>query len=289
MPPIQERPAVRLLRPLLAVPRERLRATLRARDQAWIEDPSNRDERYARIRVRRLLAATSDGEAHAAALARSASELGRFRAIHERKIADVLARAAQVFAEGYARLDTATLAAVEPGIGWRGLAALLAAIGGLDHLPRGQSVRDLHGDLCAGRLGRGRTLARCRLIPEGDACLIVRETRGIDSVRAGANTKRIAAWDGRFDLALAARGPVEIAGLGAPGWAEIVARAPGLRATDIPYAARLALPALRDRRGVLAVPSLGYGRVRSRKKAAIAAYRPERPPAAAIFAAALPA
>ncbi len=43
---------VRLLRPLLAVRRARLTATLAARGIAWIDDPSNADPRFERARLR---------------------------------------------------------------------------------------------------------------------------------------------------------------------------------------------------------------------------------------------
>jgi tRNA(Ile)-lysidine synthase len=194
----------------------------------------------------------------------------------------------RVFPEGYARLALPALAAAAPEIGWRALAALLATIGGHGFPPRGAPVRALHADLCAGRLGRGRTLAGCRLLPAaGDACFVIRELRGIASVRTGRCARRVVSWDGRFDLPLPAVGGIEVAALGADGWAKIVARAPGLRETGIPYAARLALPALRDRKGVLAVPGLGYARGGRgvQKKGAIATFHPRRPLTAAVFAA----
>ncbi|MGH7006676.1 MAG: hypothetical protein ACREIP_22235, partial [Alphaproteobacteria bacterium] len=77
------------------------------------------------------------------------------------------------------------------------------------------------------------------------------------------------------------------AALGAEGWAEAVARAPWLRETPAPYPARLALPALWDRRGVAAIPALVYerGRPSSRKKAAFARLLPPRALMAAVFAA----
>ncbi len=291
MPLAQETAAVRVLRPLLGVERARLRATLRARDQQWIEDPSNCDDRFARVRVRRMLAAAREGELQSARLAAAALELGRLRASEERRIAGTLARAVTLYPEGYARVDVGAVVAAPPELGWRALAALLATIGGLAYAPRVDAVRALHADLCAGRIGGGRTLARCRLIPEvartqAARCLVVRETRGIEIARPGTGSKRFDRWDGRFDLELSpARKAVEIAALGAAGWAEAVARAGALRATPIPYAARLGLPALRDRSGVLAVPSLGFRRERSPKKTPIAAFRPRGPLAPAVFAA----
>ena len=80
-----------------------------------------------------------------------------------------------------------------------------------------------------------------------------------------------------------------LAPLGEAGWAEVVARKPALRGTEVPYPARLALPALWDKTGVAAVPALGYRRGLHPKKTAIAAFRPYRPLAPAVFAAPDPA
>ncbi|MBF0335348.1 MAG: tRNA lysidine(34) synthetase TilS, partial [Alphaproteobacteria bacterium] len=55
MAPIAERPFARLLRPLLDVPRARLEATLERAGQSWIDDPSNADRAYARVRLRGLM------------------------------------------------------------------------------------------------------------------------------------------------------------------------------------------------------------------------------------------
>ena len=47
---------VTVLRPLLQIRREALRACLQANDQAWIDDPSNQSNAFERIRIRKRLA-----------------------------------------------------------------------------------------------------------------------------------------------------------------------------------------------------------------------------------------
>ncbi len=284
MPIVSERPGYRLVRPLLGVPRARLRATLRVHGQDWIEDPSNSDERFARIRVRRALA--RGGAERVSAIPAAADQLGRFRAEQERAVAATLARAVRLFPEGYARLDPAALADAPPEIGWRTLAALLATVGGLDHPPRGEPLRRLHADLVAGALGRGRTLGRCRIVAERSECLVLRETRGFETLAADVVSTRARPWDGRYTIRLQGRATALTVGpLGAAGWAELVQQVPKLRKTPLPHAARLALPALSDRRGLIAVPALGYLRAGSRKKTSFVAFQPLRPLAAATFAA----
>ena len=89
MAPVSERSTVRLVRPLLAIPPARLRATLRAASLGWIDDPTNRDRRYARARLReeharagRDLVAGEDSGRAGAIRARRAREVARFIAAH---------------------------------------------------------------------------------------------------------------------------------------------------------------------------------------------------------------
>ena len=55
MPAHWQRGGLHWQRPLLGVAGQEVRAWLRARGQAWVEDPTNSDERYTRNRIRRQL------------------------------------------------------------------------------------------------------------------------------------------------------------------------------------------------------------------------------------------
>ena len=67
----------RLVRPLLGVTRDEVRAYLRVRDLTWREDPSNADRRFARVRVRHELieAMRSVGPAPERTIAETARQL----------------------------------------------------------------------------------------------------------------------------------------------------------------------------------------------------------------------
>ena len=58
MPTRWQRAGMAYARPLLDVPAPAIRAWLHARGEGWIEDPSNRDERYTRNRIRARLLPT---------------------------------------------------------------------------------------------------------------------------------------------------------------------------------------------------------------------------------------
>ncbi|MCE2510217.1 MAG: tRNA lysidine(34) synthetase TilS [Alphaproteobacteria bacterium] len=269
MPRLSERADLRLLRPLLDIPKDRLRETLEAEGQAWIEDPSNRNRAFARVRLRDALPALARDGVTVERLQMATRHLAQVRAELETVTAMLLAAGATLYPEGYARLRGEPFRSVPVECAESALDRLLRAVGGSLHGPR----RERLGRLCAAMreagLGKGRTLGGCRVLPERDGFLFCRERRGNDAplaVPPGAALR----WDARFAVEMAkarqgsewakrARG-VRLRPLGARGWAEITAAEPALRAVRLPAAVRPTLPALWDRRGVLCVPHLGYAR-----------------------------
>ena len=266
MSAVVETTDVRLLRPLLRVSRQCLRAALDEYAQPWIEDPSNRDRRFARTRVRSGLTFLSEAGLGAARMAATAARLGRARTALEDAAAVLLARCCAVYPAGYARLDGIVLMAAPAAVSMRALARVLMCIGGRAYAPRGEKLARLHGRLAGGRLRRAATLGGCRLLGTASGILVCREGRGVPALIAeGADG--LVEWDGRFVVAFlttrraADRAlPARLTRLGREGWAEIVAERPHLRECPIPFAARASLPALRDGAGVRGVPHLHYTR-----------------------------
>jgi tRNA(Ile)-lysidine synthase len=255
MASIAERGAVRLLRPLLGVARTRLRAFLIARGQAWIEDPSNRNPVFTRVRLRATLghAAAGSGDAH---LAATAARLGRERAAGEAEDARALARWAMLDPAGFAWLEARGFTGPQP-LGLKAFGALLATISGAAYPPRRERLERLLRELAAG-LGHGRTLGGCLIVPRRGRVLVCREPAAVAapmSVPPGATR----CWDGRFQLVLDAAAPAGLS-LGALGSDRAAAarRAPKSALARVPPAARATLPALRDAKGVVAVPGLEY-------------------------------
>jgi tRNA(Ile)-lysidine synthase len=287
MPALVERPQLRLLRPLLAVSKARLVATLKARQQEWIEDPSNRDESFARVRVRAMLSARADKAAMHRRLAAASSTLGRARAANERAAAALLAAAARLHPAGYIELDAARLCAGAPGAAARAVGRCLMAVSGEAYAPRGEKMARLLADVLGDGPFRPRTLGGCRILPSGGRILICREwKRSEPAVLPPGGGPRL--WDRRFVVrrrgAQRGAGALRVGALGEKGWAEVVKQAPQLRAA-VPAAVRPALPALFDaKQRVLAVPHLGF--FASHAKAAHGlklAWQPANPLTAAGF------
>lgn len=260
MAAVSEGPDLRLLRPLLTVPKARLTATLRARGQAWIEDPSNENPAFARVGVRRLFSGPGKPILSGGRIAAAAQTMGRLRRHFDDAAADWLARFAAVYPGGYIELDAGALRAAPPEIGLRALARCLRCVSGRSFAARGERLARLFGELRRGGLKTAKTLGGCRVVPAGGKILVCGEARA--QLLASSELGSDALWDRRFRVAVpGAKGrSLSLGPLGSQGWSQFVRLQPGLRRHPIPYLARLALPALWRRGRVAAVPHLGFRR-----------------------------
>jgi tRNA(Ile)-lysidine synthase len=265
MAAVVETPAVRLVRPLLAISRDSLRATLRALGQAWVEDPSNQDTAFLRVRVRGTLPAFRDLGWSAGQLAAETRNLAECRVVVEAKTVRRLARCCMLHPAGYAWVDGAALAEDPEDVSIRALARILLCIGGRSYTPRRDKLERLHRWLSEERLSGARTLGGCRIVPQTGRILVCREGRNVPGAMAVVPGHRFV-WDARFAIefvktAGAVNGLAHLVRLGRDGWADVVRDSPGLRRCQMPAPARFVLPALRDDYGVFSVPHLYYRRM----------------------------
>lgn len=214
MPLLRESASLRLLRPLLGVPPARLRATLIAAGLDWVEDPSNRDPRQERARVRAVMT-----EAQAGLWAAEAIAHGAARADEDQASAAELAACCTLFPQGFVHIAAPQLSAAS-------LRALLRMVGGAAFAPAPAAAARL-----AARL-RPATLGGCRLMLAGRfgmGFLLLREAAAIaPSCPAGPGML----WDGRWRL----EAPEEL-----PEAAEI---RPGGGPAGLPAAVRAGMPRL---------------------------------------------
>lgn len=150
---------VRLLRPLLGVPRSEITAFMRAHGTAWSEDPSNADPRFERVRVR--------AEGKAAAVP---DPDGTRRAEREREVARAAVAVLEWDGDGRVAIDRKEFAALNSDLGARLLSRVVQAVGGRDHPPRRDRLNRAAARLLLqdgrGKSGKGRdfTLSECRLM-----------------------------------------------------------------------------------------------------------------------------
>jgi tRNA(Ile)-lysidine synthase len=239
MAAVREMHGIRLLRPLLGVEPPALRQCLTERGIAWVEDPSNRDLRALRPRLRRLLADHMSPVATPALLDAIAA-VGRLRASEEADTAAELAARAAIRPEGYALLS--------PGrISEAALSSLLRTISGAAYPPALSQIADLAAEPGAGTVAGVRIMPAGRL---GSGWLVLREEA---AVAAPIPATPGAVWDNRFRLIIE-RGSPDGATIGKLG--DDAARF--RRLSDLPSVILRTLPAIRFGKVVASVPHLGY-------------------------------
>lgn len=243
------------VRPLLDVPKARLAETLRAMGQEWVEDPSNRNRDFARVRAREVWAGLSPLGITPERVAATARHMARAREALDAE-ARALVASASGFAEGgYATLSPAVLRKAHDEVALRALSLLLLGVGGNAYTPRFERLEALLERLRADDLGGGVTLAGCRIVPDGSGrVLLVREARRMEGPLILG--RRPALWDGRF----LARGAGLTIDRLRSGVAALRRAVPEAALKRVPAPARQVLPALFDERGLVAVPALGFCR-----------------------------
>ncbi|GIL01966.1 MAG: tRNA(Ile)-lysidine synthase [Alphaproteobacteria bacterium] len=201
-----------LARPLIGVSRRQLRAYLRSLPQSWIEDPTNEDTTYERVRVRAIIAA---GPQLRARLIGLAGVMARMRAQLSREAAALLSRATTVrpgpvflFDAGWARQRP------EPVYHFA-LQVLIALAGGEEHLVARSRIAALAARL-AGPATAKMTLGGAVIEKAGKSARIYREMRNMRSAQVEPGEKYV--WDGRLEIVNRGRetvhvGPLSVVGL----------------------------------------------------------------------------
>ncbi|WP_439813957.1 tRNA lysidine(34) synthetase TilS [Zavarzinia sp. CC-PAN008] len=248
MPALRRVHGIALLRPLLDVDKACLRATLRAAGQDWLEDPTNRDPRFLRPRLREVAPALAAAGVTPARIAGTARRMARARAALEAATDALSVQAARRAAQGHVLLHRRALAAAPDEIALRLLARLIRGISGAVAL-REERLERLLAWVQAGPGSGGRTLGGCRVVARRDELLLCRELAAVGPDVALAPGDR-AVWDGRFVVALA---PDAAPGVVRPLGPR--AAAPG--AAALPGVVRAGLPALWSGDRLVAAPLAG--------------------------------
>ncbi len=245
-----------LARPLLDVPRARLAATCAAAGLAPVADAMNSDPRFARARVRALLPLLAGEGLDPAHLAATARRLADAADAIDAAASALIAAAVTVDDLAVARLDAARFAVAPTAVRARVVTRLLMAVGGGDYPPRFERLSALTEAMAAGTAGRfKRTLAGCVIEQHAAGFVFYRELGREAPPAIALKRGATIVWDSRFELSAGRALP---AGLAVVALGEDGRRAIGAGRGLQPRGALAALPAIRRRGRIVAVPTLGY-------------------------------
>lgn len=238
--------SLRLLRPLLGVPKSDLRDYLRAQGQDWIEDPSNENAAFDRVKIRQHMNILADLGLSRERLARTAQSMQRAAASLQHMTRDWLKKHVQVFEEGYVLVERNGFEGLDEEILLRALARIGTVLSGREYPPRLEKTQRLADHL---RQGRDATFCDCRWIVRETDVLVCRELR------------RPEIAENLYTLDYHHSCPdVHVRMLGQDGWREIKAQVEEKRTARFPKAVLYSLISFWDDQGVLDVPDLGFKR-----------------------------
>lgn len=262
--PRQIRDGIPVLRPLLPLLPERLRTHCLAEGQAWIEDPSNRDRRFERVRIRQQAKEMRESGLDACDLDRLAKAFGRLRDWSEIRLTSFLLDSGDLDPRGFAALDLSAVLGLPPPLRAKLLSGLLQSIGGLDYPPRAERLQRFLRWLDDGA-GDRVTLGGC-LVWRGraDRLWIARETPR-ETGREMLCGQHMSRWDGRFDVTWTGAQPAWIHMLTRRGERRLrLAGTVGESSMALPAGIRASLPAVTDLDGRLFAPHLSETRTSQR-------------------------
>lgn len=190
MAPVWQAEGTCWCRPFLRATRVELRGFLERHGIGWIDDPSNENDRYARVRARKALKSLAPLGITAERLRRTASNLSAARQVVEQAAGDAARQIGREIA-GEVILDRPGFLTLAPETGRRLVIGALQWVSGTEYPPRSASVARII-EAIAER--RQMTLAGCRIrVGEGEI-RILREYRAVAGQIAGPGE----IWDRRW-------------------------------------------------------------------------------------------
>lgn len=246
MRPVWEEAGVTFQRPLLGQTRADLRAYLSRAGVAWTEDPSNDNDRFARVRARRVLAALAPLGITVAQLKDSIGHLASAQAALQSATLTAWQGCGAELA-GALYLRRAAFADLPPEIQRRLLLAVIDWFSGKAYAPRGQKMAGLAQALAR---GEDRTLQGCRFRIRGDRLQILREPAAVKGLEVPSDE----IWDNRWQMTGPHAPDLTLRALGAAGLAAIT----DWRACEISRDALLVSPAIWRKDALIAAPIAGF-------------------------------
>jgi tRNA(Ile)-lysidine synthase len=189
-----------LVRPLLAISRQRLRALLMSTGQAWIDDPSNENPAFERIRLRQALSTLATTGLDAAAFAETARRARRASDAISWAAIEFLEKHHRSHPEAYGEVDLQVFLKLPSAIRVRVLAGLILFYGPGSRAELAELERLASWFSDSGPPGKRATLGGCQIAVRKAVFLIGREPGRIDPKPLPLEPGKPAVWDGRFEI-----------------------------------------------------------------------------------------
>lgn len=233
------------VRPLLLQLRQELRDHLQGHDIKWIDDPSNEDDRFDRVKTRKVLKALAPLGIDVERLAGTAQNLQMARQALAIQTQNAAADIATV-QNGAVLLARQAFNLLPPEIHSRLLSHALGWVSRAEYRPRRTALTEIQMALL---MGKSSTLHGCRILVSKAEICVTREHQAVKDTVCPSD----GIWDQRWEFSGPHEKGMEIRPLGEAG----LAACPDWRSTDMPRASLLATPAIWQNQTLIAAPLAG--------------------------------
>ncbi len=235
------------VRPVLLQRRQDLRDYLQRHNVSWIDDPTNEDERFERVKIRKAMQVLAELGMDAERLAGTAQDLQFARIALEHQTREASERVATV-KNGDVILDRMQYRQLPTEISARLFSHALCWVSSAKYRPRRMALIDAE---YSADMGKASTLHGCLITANKVEIRITREHQAVKDTVCPTD----AIWDNRWRLNGPHEKGLELRALGAAGLAEC----PDWRATGMPRTSLLASPAVWRKDSLIAAPLAGLG------------------------------
>lgn len=199
MAAMSELDGVKILRPLLPLPKERLIATCEAARLDYVKDPSNELDKFARGRLRRVMPLLAEEGLTVDRLVDFAARAGEAKQALDFYTAEFFEKHGRRDEWGLIAIDKAPLLSLPRAIALRALGDALLAMNTEPYPPQHASLSLVLNELEKPGEFASRTLNGCFISESGGEIKIIREIAAITETSELAAGGQII-WDGRWEL-----------------------------------------------------------------------------------------
>ena len=265
----------RVLRPMLGVDKTQCESFLRTQGIGWVHDPSNNNQNFERVRIRRHMTVTQQSESLSLA-----EQSAHYRCAMDKRMGALLPRC-QIFASGCVAVPLSVIQNLSPHDRREWCVRLVSAVGGLhyrmgakDIAPLMDALQDYFANSDCNADFRGISVGGCDITVWQNRFWIVRSWGVVKSMPVNMQNGQSALmglWDNKFDsitipvshdetMDPAQQENAELGVLGKKGWQTLAPLLEGdMRAqirARLPLCAIYGLPTVRQNSQIMAVQGL---------------------------------
>ena len=166
--------SLRIIRPLLNFPKSRLVETCKLYNLSWVEDPSNNDKKYLRVKIRKILNEFESEGFNTFRLHNTINHINRAKLAIDKSVFDAMDEIVSYDEDKVLKLNLEKFLIYPEEIILRTLSNILIKVSGKNYSPRFNSLERLYEKIIDPKWS-DRTLHGCKIIIQGKYLIITKE------------------------------------------------------------------------------------------------------------------